>query len=78
MIQINQKVLRRQLQSKGYVVTPANNGREAVAAVEDAVKAHNDQSPNGEETKLSPAPFDVILMDQVIFTMSWPLFIATC
>ena len=47
--QINQKVLSRQLRAKGYDVTPANNGKEAVAAVRTLLeKTHN--------TSTSPAP----------------------
>lgn len=67
-LQINQKVLKRQLQAKGYNVTPANNGRDAVAVIENAIKDHNDQSSSEENTILTPAPFDIILMDQVIYS----------
>jgi CheY-like chemotaxis protein len=54
--QINQKVLTRQLKSKGYEVTPANNGREAVAAVENRIGKTDDGT--------SREKFDIILMDQ--------------
>jgi len=37
-MQINQKVLSRQLRAKGYDVTPANNGKEAVAAVRTSIE----------------------------------------
>ncbi|KAJ4366943.1 hypothetical protein N0V83_007473 [Neocucurbitaria cava] len=54
---INQKVLRRQLQSRGFEVFVANNGQEAVDAVADRGKtAHDD--PNNRDH------FDCILMDQ--------------
>ncbi|KAF2490623.1 hypothetical protein BU16DRAFT_566632 [Lophium mytilinum] len=36
---INQKVLKRQLQSKGFVVTTANNGQEAIDAVKALAKS---------------------------------------
>jgi CheY-like chemotaxis protein len=54
---INQKVLRRQLQSRGYEVFVANNGQEAIDAV----------SRRGQITKEDPNNrnyFDCILMDQ--------------
>ncbi|OCK85509.1 two component histidine kinase 1 [Lepidopterella palustris CBS 459.81] len=51
---INQKVLRRQLQSRGFQVYIANNGQEAI----DAVKAM------GESKELEQNYFDCILMDQ--------------
>ncbi|KAF2868319.1 hypothetical protein BDV95DRAFT_621371 [Massariosphaeria phaeospora] len=52
---INQKVLRRQLQSRGFEVFVANNGQEAVDAVRDR--------GGGENSKLR-GYFDCILMDQ--------------
>jgi CheY-like chemotaxis protein len=58
LCQINQKVLTRQLKSKGYEVTPANNGKEAVAAVENSIIKTDDGQDRGK------GPFDVILMDQ--------------
>jgi CheY-like chemotaxis protein len=57
---INQKVLKRQLQSRGFVVTTANNGQEAIDAVK-ALTATSDHQ-NSEDTSL-PA-FSCILMDQ--------------
>ena len=45
---INQKVLRRQLQARGFVVEVAGNGQEAVDAFRDK----------------RPKKFDIILMDQ--------------
>lgn len=56
---INQKVLRRQLQSRGFEVFTASNGQEAIDMV-------------AERGKISPLSttdrnfFDIILMDQVI------------
>lgn len=52
---INQKIVHRKLQTKGFKVTTANNGREAVEAVRDASR---DAPSDGE------LPFDIILMDQ--------------
>ena len=79
-MQINQKVLSRQLRAKGYDVTPANNGKEAVAAVRTLIEktqnttssstSNGDTSPKSQSspakngTTSSPGPFDVILMDQ--------------
>ncbi|KAF2446221.1 two component histidine kinase 1 [Karstenula rhodostoma CBS 690.94] len=54
---INQKVLRRQLQGKGFEVFVANNGQEAIDAV----------NQRGKGTPGEPVPrnyFDCILMDQ--------------
>ncbi len=52
---INQKVLRRQLQSRGFEVFVANNGQEAVDAVVERGKHEDDNDRNY---------FDCILMDQ--------------
>jgi len=57
---INQKVLKRQLQSRGFVVTTANNGQEAIDAVKALTATTNHQ--NFEDNAL-PA-FSCILMDQ--------------
>lgn len=54
---INQKVLRRQLQSRGFQVFTANNGQEAI----DAVAERGQQANNGPDDRNY---FDVILMDQ--------------
>jgi CheY-like chemotaxis protein len=54
---INQKVLRRQLQSRGFQVFTANNGQEAI----DAVAERGRQAENGPDDRNY---FDVILMDQ--------------
>jgi CheY-like chemotaxis protein len=54
---INQKVLRRQLQSRGFQVFTANNGQEAI----DAVAERGDRAQNGPDDRNY---FDVILMDQ--------------
>ncbi|CAO2649438.1 Nn.00g068230.m01.CDS01 [Neocucurbitaria sp. VM-36] len=54
---INQKVLRRQLQSRGFEVFVANNGQEAVDAVAERGRTAND-NPNDRDH------FDCILMDQ--------------
>ncbi|KAF2795312.1 putative histidine kinase HHK12p [Melanomma pulvis-pyrius CBS 109.77] len=54
---INQKVLRRQLQSRGFEVFVANNGQEAVDAVEERGRIAQIQ-PNRRNY------FDCILMDQ--------------
>jgi CheY-like chemotaxis protein len=53
---INQKVLRRQLQSRGFEVFTANNGQEAIDAVAERGQANN--GPNDRNY------FDCILMDQ--------------
>jgi PleD family two-component response regulator len=55
---INQKVLRRQLQSRGFEVFTANNGQEAIDMVAE----------RGQMSSLSTTDrnfFDIILMDQV-------------
>ncbi|KAF2026636.1 putative histidine kinase HHK12p [Setomelanomma holmii] len=54
---INQKVLRRQLQSKGFEVFIANNGQEAIDAVAERGQIA-DNDPNDRNY------FDCILMDQ--------------
>jgi CheY-like chemotaxis protein len=54
---INQKVLRRQLQSRGFEVFVANNGQEAIDAVEERGKTAA-SDPNNRNY------FDCILMDQ--------------
>ncbi|TKA76023.1 hypothetical protein B0A55_05106 [Friedmanniomyces simplex] len=51
---INQRIVHRKLQAKGFEVTSANNGREAVEAVRKAPK-HS----TGDK-----GAFDIILMDQ--------------
>jgi CheY-like chemotaxis protein len=55
---INQKVLRRQLQSRGFEVVTANNGQEAI----DAVRARGQKSPDHDANHKTY--FDCILMDQ--------------
>jgi CheY-like chemotaxis protein len=54
---INQRILRRKLESKSFKVTTANNGREAVEAVHKASRSESGASGCSE-------PFDIILMDQ--------------
>jgi CheY-like chemotaxis protein len=54
---INQKVLRRQLQARGFEVFIANNGQEAIDAVSKRGQIAND-NPNNRNF------FDIILMDQ--------------
>merc|ERR1712032_1731366 len=54
---INQKVLRRQLQAKGFEVFVANNGQEAIDAVAERGKLAPDKA--GDRNY-----FDCILMDQ--------------
>jgi CheY-like chemotaxis protein len=54
---INQKVLRRQLQSRGYEVFVANNGQEAVDAVSERGQTSKKDLNNRNY-------FDCILMDQ--------------
>jgi len=54
---INQKVLRRQLQSRGFQVFTANNGQEAI----DAVTERGQRADNGPDDRNY---FDCILMDQ--------------
>ncbi|KAK5732280.1 hypothetical protein LTS12_027148, partial [Elasticomyces elasticus] len=51
---INQRIVHRKLQSKGFRVTTANNGQEAVDAVQKAPR-HSQSGDGG---------FDIILMDQ--------------
>jgi len=53
---INQKVLRRQLQSRGFEVFTANNGQEAIDAVAERGEANNGPGDRNY--------FDCILMDQ--------------
>jgi CheY-like chemotaxis protein len=55
---INQRILRRKLEAKGFKVTTANNGREAVEAVYTVSEAVSDEDDN------TATIFDVILMDQ--------------
>lgn len=55
---INQKVLRRQLQSRGFEVFVANNGQEAIDAVKERGEMFQDN------TKSEHNYFDCILMDQ--------------
>ncbi|KAK8207974.1 hypothetical protein M8818_004012 [Zalaria obscura] len=50
---INQKLLKRKMEARGFAVTTANNGREAV----DAYLEHS-------QDKDGVAPFSVVLMDQ--------------
>jgi CheY-like chemotaxis protein len=54
---INQKVLRRQLQTRGFEVFTANNGQEAIDAV-----AERGKIPSGDAHDRNY--FDIILMDQ--------------
>jgi CheY-like chemotaxis protein len=54
---INQKVLRRQLQSRGFEVHVASNGQEAVDAVEE-------RGRSAQQEQNHPDHFDCILMDQ--------------
>lgn len=54
---INQKVLRRQLQSRGFEVFTANNGQEAIDAVAERGQTST-KDPNNRNF------FDCILMDQ--------------
>ena len=54
---INQRVLRRQLQSRGFEVFIANNGQEAIDAVANRGQ-YSDKNPNDRNY------FDCILMDQ--------------
>jgi CheY-like chemotaxis protein len=54
---INQKVLRRQLQTRGFEVFTANNGQEAIDAVAERGKIPSDDAHDRNY-------FDIILMDQ--------------
>ncbi|KAH7386991.1 hypothetical protein DE146DRAFT_680816 [Phaeosphaeria sp. MPI-PUGE-AT-0046c] len=54
---INQKVLRRQLQTRGFEVFTANNGQEAIDAVAE-------RGENGGDDPTKHNYFDIILMDQ--------------
>jgi CheY-like chemotaxis protein len=54
---INQRILRRKLESKVFKVTTANNGREAVEAVYKVSTSESGASDHSEV-------FDIILMDQ--------------
>ncbi|KAK3117336.1 hypothetical protein LTR53_001387 [Teratosphaeriaceae sp. CCFEE 6253] len=57
------RILSRKLASKGFIITVANNGREAVEAVRKTM--HIDSRGGSEaEAKKEIARFDVILMDQ--------------
>jgi len=55
---INQRIVNRKLQAKGFRVTTANNGREAVDAVREAPKHP------------SEGAFDIVLMDQEMYANS--------
>ena len=57
---INQKVLRRQLQARGFEVEVANNGQEAIDAVAQRGTQHSDSATDAAHHD----PFDCILMDQ--------------
>ncbi|KAL5422769.1 hypothetical protein PMIN04_004436 [Paraphaeosphaeria minitans] len=61
---INQKVLKRQLQGKGFEVFVANNGQEAI----DAVNRRGKRTPGEPGEPASRNYFDCILMDQVEFS----------
>lgn len=54
---INQRILRKKLESKSFKVTTANNGREAVEAVRKVSTPDSGASDQSET-------FDIILMDQ--------------
>ncbi|KAL5119046.1 hypothetical protein ACEQ8H_002970 [Pleosporales sp. CAS-2024a] len=54
---INQKVLRRQLQARGFEVFTANNGQEAIDAVAERGRIDQDDAHDHNY-------FDIILMDQ--------------
>jgi len=56
---INQKILKRKLETKGFNVTTANNGQEAVDAVRGSSNT-NSSSPRHQR------PFDCVLMDQAM------------
>lgn len=60
---INQKVLRRQLQTRGFEVFTANNGQEAI----DMVAERGLMSPQSTTDRNF---FDIILMDQVCVSSS--------
>ena len=59
---INQRIVRRHLESKGFYVLTAKNGMEAVEAVRVAGEAAN-------KTDAPHVGFDVVLMDQEMPTM---------
>ena len=54
---INQRILKRKLESKKYKVTTANNGREAVDSVMNNRSTQDGKAGNER-------PFDIVLMDQ--------------
>lgn len=58
---INQRILKRKLESKRFRVTTANNGREAVDTVKKNLNPEEGSENNPAD---SPDLFDVILMDQ--------------
>ena len=61
---INQRVLRRQLQSRGFEVITANNGQEAIDAVRERGKASPDPKSPTPGPNNAKTYFDCILMDQ--------------
>jgi CheY-like chemotaxis protein len=58
---INQRILKRKLESKKFRVTTANNGREAVDSVKNNLNPEDGSERNPAD---SSDLFDVILMDQ--------------
>jgi CheY-like chemotaxis protein len=54
----SQRILKRKLESKGFRVTPANNGREAVDSVKRTLNKEHDAEIDDSQQ------FDIILMDQ--------------
>ncbi|KAK4540592.1 hypothetical protein LTR36_009122 [Oleoguttula mirabilis] len=64
---INQRIVHRKLQAKGFRVTIANHGREAVEAVRHASGSSAAPAGNGDgdgDNDEERRPFDIILMDQ--------------
>ena len=64
---VNQRVLKRHLQAKGFRVTTANNGQEAVDShkrlLEDQARK-DDREEKGENRATDTGQFQCILMDQ--------------
>jgi len=61
---INQRILRRKLESKGFYVKTANNGREAIDAVHKISSSASGRLEHSSPQEQLADIFDVILMDQ--------------
>ena len=60
---MNQKVLQKQLENRGFIVHVANHGGEALALLRKS-RLWKDISTSGREANEPPLELDAILMDQ--------------